>query len=647
MDPPSMLSDVAWAGLLLLFVASLLTVLAWLVQLSRTARPNSAPRGLLTALCGFPSVRESWGRAWARALNREAASRGSVQMLFEESTNLQPNAHISHVTCTDQTHNRMVFLCHLSADTVKFPVTVTQESPAAVSMETYQVSLTVHQAQMEVRLQELPQEGLLVSWGFKEHPNFTLQVAPRLSHQSRERGADLCTLHNLIQDALLNAQPSMVFNLNAREGDMGLCDRLLRGSPSRTDASKLLLRQLYLQDITLPNTEVSLKCEAELDSPWQRRETVWVKAQRVGASFNISWSEEMTFDLTPQSKELSLKVWQSSESNILLGQTSVSLGSPFKELCRKHIYPLILSSAVSKTSTPTISVEFLLPEPSLPRMTLGTTPPRLNITPTKKVEMDRMVMPDGTIVTTVTTIQSRPKLDGLIDSPSRSPSKVEVTENKPVILPRSCSPGSSPSGSGDSPVSLKLDPVAETAIRQLTEPSNKPAKKTPTKRSTLIISGVSKVPIDHDEMALSLGYAASMDASLLSTVDGQDPLLQASADPLPSEITSTFGPDTDDTTRSDISDRPSVDDLESETGSLGALETRSLKDHKVGFLRSGTKLLFRRRQREPGLSQSHSDLTEATSRKKTGSFPRRLLKRFSLKSKSKPNANGSTQGGDK
>lgn len=38
-----------------------------------------------------------------------------------------------------------------------------------------------------------------------------------------------------------------------------------------------------------------------------------------------------------------------------------------------------------------------------------------------------------------------------------------------------------------------LDPVAETAIRQLTESASKVPKKTPTKRSTLIISGVSKV----------------------------------------------------------------------------------------------------------------------------------------------------------
>lgn len=38
-----------------------------------------------------------------------------------------------------------------------------------------------------------------------------------------------------------------------------------------------------------------------------------------------------------------------------------------------------------------------------------TTPLRTSITPTKKVDVDRTIMPDGTIVTTVTTIQSRPR----------------------------------------------------------------------------------------------------------------------------------------------------------------------------------------------------------------------------------------------
>lgn len=69
----------------------------------------------------------------------------------------------------------------------------------------------------------------------------------------------------------------------------------------------------------------------------------------------------------------------------------------------------------------------------------------------------------------------------------------------------------------------------------------------------------------------------------------------------------------------------------------------------VGFLRSGTKLFFRRHHRDTGLSQSHDDLTNsaASSRKKSGSFPRRLFKRFSLKTKSKPSVNGSAQAGEK
>lgn len=70
----------------------------------------------------------------------------------------------------------------------------------------------------------------------------------------------------------------------------------------------------------------------------------------------------------------------------------------------------------------------------------------------------------------------------------------------------------------------------------------------------------------------------------------------------------------------------------------------------VGFLRSGTKLPFSRRRQNAGLSQSHDDLSDAAtanSHKKIGSLPRRLLKHFSLKTKSKPSVNGSAQGGDK
>ncbi|XP_044138290.1 phospholipid transfer protein C2CD2L isoform X2 [Bufo gargarizans] len=643
-------SGLGFAALLLLFAASLLTVLAWFLQVTRWFRPaQPGARGLLGALCGFPSIRDSWGRAWAQALNREALrSRSSVQMMFEENISLQPNVHISQVSCTQRSDSSMVYLCCLSADTVRFPVSVTQESPAAVSCDTYQVSLTIQRAKIEVRLQELQQAGLLVSWSFAERPDMLLHVAPKQSHQKSEGGADLCTVQDLVQNALLTAEPAMMFNLKAPDGNLGVCDRLIQGSPSRTDNLKLLVRQLHLRDVVLQDSDVELICEAEMDG--QRKKTGCARVHRTGEAWSVSWSEEMILQLTPQSRELSLKVWQMGRDSddILLGHTKVALKSPERDLCGKRVYPLTMCTMrtmLPEIPAPSISVEFYISEANLLRATLGTPMQRMNITPTKKVEMDRAVMPDGTIVTTVTTIQSRPKLD---DSPARSPSKVEVTENKPVLFPRSCSAGSSPSGSGGSPSSIKLDPVAETAIRQLTEPSNKSSKRTPTKRSTLIISGVSKVPIGDDEMALSLGYAASMDASLYGISKCfQVPPTEGSAD-FPSEVTTSHGQDTDETTRSDISDRPSLDDLDSETGSTGALETRSLKDHKVGFLRSGTKLLFRRHHRDAGLSQSHDDLTNAaTASRKKSSFPRRLFKRFSLKTKSKPNVNGSAQAGEK
>ncbi|XP_069597866.1 phospholipid transfer protein C2CD2L [Ranitomeya imitator] len=654
-DPGSEAALPAGAGLmfpalLLLFAASLLTVLVWLLQVTRWSRPaQPGARGLLQALCGFPSIRDSWSTAWAQALNREAVrSRSSVQMMFEENVSLQPHVHISQVSCTRRSDSTMVFLCHLSADTVRFPVSVTQESPAAVSCDNYQVSLTIQSAQIEVRLQELQQAGLLVSWSFKERPDMLLHVVPKHSHQSREGGAELCTVQDLVQSALLTAEPAMMFNLKAHDSHMGICDRLIQGSPTRTDCLKLLVRQLHLRDMVLQDPDVELICEAELDC--QMRKTCCGRIHKNGETWNVSWSEEMIFELAPQSKELSLKVWQivRNADNVLLGHTSVALMSPEKDLCGKRLYPLTLCTMLPKMAAPLISVEFHIPDGNLPRATLGAPPQRINITPTKKVEMDRTVMADGTIVTTVTTIQSRPKLDGKIESPARSPSKVEVTENTPVLFPRSGSPGSSPSGSGGSPSSIKLGPVAETAIRQLTEPCNKPSKRTPTKRSMLIISGVSKAPIVDDEMALSLGYAASMDASFHGTnTCFQESLMEGSTE-FPVEVAASQGQDTDDTTRSDISDRPSLDDVESETGSTGALETRSLKDHKVGFLRSGTKLFFRRHNRDAGLSQSHDDLTNsATSSRKKSSFPRRLLKRFSLKTKSKPSANGRAPAGEK
>ncbi|KAM6044639.1 phospholipid transfer protein C2CD2L isoform 3-T5 [Theristicus caerulescens] len=603
--------DPGWAALVLLFAASLLTVAAWLLQYWRSAalraprrngpaaeEAGSGAQALLAALLALRTLREQWQRAWVRALNSQARRHGSsVQITFEEGPQLPPAAYISHVTCEGQSDHSMVLSCHLSAEAVKFPVSVTQQSPVAVSVDTYHVTLAVLQAQVEIHLEEIQNEGLLVSWTFKDRPDLNLSVLPRLQLRENEGRADLSTIKDLIEDTIVSTQPAMMVNLKACTTGAGAVpiNKLTRESPSGVAAaplgSKLLLRNLRVLNLGCQGKGGvgEIRCVARLDSPPQQKRTRPVAAGSAGAAAEMEWNEELFLELGPRSKELKLQVLGNGDGggSVLLAHATLLLDSLGKQPSGRQVCSLAPAAGRSLAAEATIILELLFQESPASLNAQHATSLRTSITPTKKVEMDRTIMPDGTIVTTVTTIQSRPKADCKLDSPSRSPSKVEVTEKKTTVLLESgCPHGPLPSGSRDSHMPNGLDPVAETAIRQLTEANNKPVKKTPTKRSTLIISGVSKVPIAQDEMALSLGYAASLEATAYgdSVAEGAADRMHDSTESSQLLEASPSGQrasqELDETTRSDISERPSVEDVESETGSTGALETRSLKDHK-------------------------------------------------------------------
>ncbi|XP_072740911.1 phospholipid transfer protein C2CD2L isoform X5 [Ciconia boyciana] len=509
--------DPGWAALVLLFAASLLTVAAWLLQYWRAAalrrrgaaeeEAGAGARALLAALLALRSLREQWQRAWVRALNSQARRHGSsVQITFEEGPQLPPAAHISRVTCKGQSDHSMVLSCHLSAEAVKFPVSVTQQSPVAVSVDTYHVTLAVLQAQVEIHLEEIQNEGLLVSWMFKDRPDLNLSVLPRLQLRQNEGRADLSTIKDLIEDTIVSTQPAMMVNLKACTAAAGAVpsNKLTQESPSGVAAaplaSKLLVRNLRVLNLGCQGKGGvgEIRCVAELDSPSQQKRTRPVTAGSAGAAAEMEWNEELFLELGPRSKELKLQVLGNSDrgGNVLLAHATLLLDSLGKQPSGRQVCSLAPGAGRSLAAEATIILELLFQESPASLNAQHATSLRTSITPTKKVEMDRTIMPDGTIVTTVTTIQSRPKADCKLDSPSRSPSKVEVTEKKTTVLLESgCPRGPLPSGSRDSHMPNGLDPVAETAIRQLTETNNKPAKKTPTKRSTLIISGVSKGPV--------------------------------------------------------------------------------------------------------------------------------------------------------
>ncbi|XP_047462506.1 phospholipid transfer protein C2CD2L isoform X2 [Mugil cephalus] len=671
------LQELGWLCLVALFLASLLIVLGWLFQYSltvvrlwrarkaakqsrreatwqqihqsraggvwgfllklrsgRDGGPTSEAgvKGLLSSLFAFKSFREHWQRTWVKALNEQACRHGSsLQITFDSSLQLTAASTINSVSCTDQSASRMVLHCKCWVDTVTFPVTVTQQSPAAVSMDTYQITIAPMVAKVVVSLEEVEDEGLLISWTLSKQPSFILTVSPcKLQRPGAADEADLDVIKGLIEDTLFSTQPAMVLNLKScGSSPLAPMDHLTVGLNSASQSvlvRRVLLRQLRA---TLSKGQWSrsgeLCCVLTLDQPSMERTTRFLSVPG-NPSAALEWSEDITLELGPDTKELRVRLLERNgkREQFLPGHASIALDLQCKVPTGQHIWSISPGHGLAPNAT--ITAELLYLETEEPRSAHNAFPLRSLLTPTKKVDVDRTIMPDGTIVTTVTTIQSRLKLDRSPgDSPLSSPSKVELTEKKPTVLS---------DGRGSSSPTL-----SKTAIRQLTESASKVARKTPTKRSTLIISGVSKVPLSEENCALSSGYAAAMDAAMHGNHYGAE-----------------HHQEPDETTPSDVSERPSVDDVESDTGSTGALETRSLKDHKVGFLQSGTKLLFRRRHREKEscLSQSHEDISNmgnnfataaSSKRKKAGSFSRRLIKRFSFRSSGKSKGKPATNGG--
>ncbi|XP_016380259.1 C2 domain-containing protein 2-like isoform X3 [Sinocyclocheilus rhinocerous] len=654
--------DVSWLVQVALFCASLLVVLAWLVQFSLALlRPRWCTRvqgkretpwqlplslthqtltggvwgsllrlrlgrdgagsdteagvkGLLSSLFVFKSFREHWQRAWVRALNEQACRQGSsIQITFDDSLQLPTSASIDRVTCTDQSIRSMLQVC----------------------------------------LEEVEEEGLLVSWTFSKQPHLSLTVTPcqRVQKEGSDVEVDSEMISALVEDTLYTTHPAMILNLRACVSSPAFPrEKQIGGLNSPSQSRRILVHQLKATNVKKGcQTHVGeLCCVLSLDTPSiERRSGFRTPSPSPGAA--LHWTDDFKLEVGPETKELKVRLVEknSKGEQFLPGCASLQLDLS-KRIPNGH-HKLSIAPGHGLAPTAIVTLELLYLESSDLRACQNATPLRSSVTPSKKVDVDRTIMPDGTIVTTVTTIQSRLKLDRKLgDSPSRSPSKVEVTEKTPTVLTNSLQSTSASPTPSKGTLPNGLDPVAETAIRQLTESASKVPKKTPTKRSTLIISGVSKVPITEDDSALSVGYAAAMDAALQGA---------HSPSGAPNHHGASAHQEADETTPSDVSERPSVDDVESETGSTGALETRSLKDHKVGFLRSGTKLLFRRkhREKEPSFSQSHEDVSNlgndsptascsSTSRKKSGSFSHRLIKRFSFRS-SKTKGKSSTANG--
>ncbi|XP_010224007.1 PREDICTED: C2 domain-containing protein 2-like, partial [Tinamus guttatus] len=311
----------------------------------------------------------------------------SVQITFEEGAQLPQAASVSDVTCEGQSEHSMVLRCGLSAEAVKFPVSVTQQSPAAVSVDTYHVTLALLQAQVEIHLQEIQNEGLLVSWAFKDRPDLNLSVLPRLQPHKNEGGVDLCTITDLIEDTIVSTQPAMMVNLKACTPGAAAVpsEKVPQEGPCSGAAplgSKLLLRNLQVLNLgcTGKGGVGEIHCVAELDSPLQQKCTKPLQAGGGGAAAEMEWNEELALELGPRSKELKLRVLGSSGrgDDVLLAHAALFLDSLGRRPSGRQVCSLAPGAGQSLAAEATIALEAeerVSPSDLAPRLRFLSVPP--------------------------------------------------------------------------------------------------------------------------------------------------------------------------------------------------------------------------------------------------------------------------------
>ncbi|KAL2310361.1 hypothetical protein Nmel_002011 [Mimus melanotis] len=718
---PGGLAELRWGALVALFVAALATLAVYLVQYAllalRRGRPAppaaAAPAeqrdelleeggSVLAWALSRGSWRRQWRRAWVAALRAEAAERADSQLLtFEEDDPEEPlELAVKEVTSVVKSAGEKVVSCNVVGDSVKFLVAVSAPPPAAAEPQSYFVKLSPVHLQLQLYVKDKG-EDVKVEWFLINTDDINFEIQPAVQE---EQTAGTCAISETLKDVLKNlfssASPSVV--LSVRPADTKEVQNVQNTSllpqgtsppkPPRAHELKLLVRniEVKLSDLRAAGS-TDLVCIVQLNDPMQKFSSSVAKN-----AAHPFWKEEFIFELSAKSKALQLQIAEDGKlDSPLSGKVTVPLDLFRKQPSGQHSFALS-SGARESSSEPglgSISAEFSFIEPSELKARQVSSPVLAT-----KIEKDRTVMPCGTVVTTVTAVRTKPRLEGRAsplstgmtgiinaikniltssnnqktwssDSPVKTPVKVKVTEKDFTVeaLHSHGAPVSKTLSSSDTELLVLngTDPVAEAAIRQLSE-SAKQKLKSPRKKSTIIISGVSKTSLSQDsEASLMMDYAAAMDSSCR---EADPPTVEEAAGKITSDKKQPLsaservpGTDPQQSTHkawglengSQQWDTSTLLDQTSEEisgSSLSVSETGSMKKSKGGILKKSAKLFFRRQhhQKDPGMSQSHNDLVflqqplSDESRKKGGTLSRILSKRLLSRNKSKSKLNGAS-----
>ncbi|XP_064434691.1 C2 domain-containing protein 2 isoform X1 [Mirounga angustirostris] len=683
----SWLGEVQWLVLVSLFVVALGTVGLYLAQWAlararprpprRAAEPGEGRRpesdALLAWILTLNSWRSRWQAAWVTALNDEAKRKGGPLFLsFEEDPLQQPlELAVRRVSSVARSAQEKVVSCHVVGEAIQFLVRAGPASPEDMGRQIYGARLSPFHLQLELHMTE-KREDIQIKWSFISAPETAITVQPKAVVEDRVAETDAVseTLKDILRCLVSAASPSVV--LSTKPVDVRDVQNLQRTSstpqescppkPPRAHELRLLVKNIRASLLNDPGASgnINPQCVVRLNDPVQKFSALATNTT------DLSWEEEFTFELNAKSKELHLQISGDAQSSeALLAMTTIPLDLFKKQPSGPQSFTLTSGSSFGSSVLGSVTAEFSYLEPG--EVKSRQTPPPA---PAAKVEKDRTVMPCGTVVTTVTAVKTKPRFDTgrasplSCESPLKTPVKVKVIEKDISVQAISChgAPVSKTFSSSDTELLVLngSDPVAEVAIRQLSE-SSKLKVKSPRKKSTIIISGISKTSLSQDNAAaLMLDYSASMDGarqedtpSLVGAAAASAPPEDEASAPAPpapepqERELDSWDLDKESQASAWGSQAPlDPDGDELSESSLSVSEPGTTKKHKGGILRKGAKLFFRRRhqQKDPGMSQSHNDLVflqqPEGARRKGVTLTRILNKKLLSRHRSKSTMNG-------
>uniref|UniRef100_H2RZ19 C2 calcium dependent domain containing 2 n=1 Tax=Takifugu rubripes TaxID=31033 RepID=H2RZ19_TAKRU len=618
-------TDPQWLLLVTLFIASLGTLGLYLLQYFQQRAAGLEPRAQdhganeeAASLLGWALSRKSWKSKWREAWR--GALSGPVVLTFEENGLEATELVVSQVHSFHKSATNTAFSCRVTGEKLRFSVGAALTSGTPGDPCTYTVCvapLTLQVLQIEPTHSPLTIQAFWNNFVY-DHPSAASPAAVR----------------TLLRQLLCAVRPSVVLShrsAQASEVKEVHNNVLCPPKPPRAHDWKLLVKNIQ---VTLNQQEdaagsISPFCVLQLDDPPQKFNT----SVLVNTS-HLAWEQPFIFELNGLSKELNIDLI----TGVSLGQVSVTFDLVKKQPNGQQTFALVTKDGVSGSLT----TEFTYLEPSEVRSWHPPTPAY-----NKRVEMDRTVMPCGTVVTTVTAVKSKPGRPlppgPILVVPAKSKLSGRRVSEQASMLGTSVSKALS---SSDTELLMLngADPVAEAAIRQLHQ-SAKQKLKSPVKKSTIIISGIAKTPLSQDEeLALMAGYAAAMDASMMGGSSSQDvtTLLETGAAAPPEESASREGAGGPDVAPEDWESQ--TDEVNHSSLSMCVSEG-SCRKSRGSFLQKSAKFFFRRRhqRKDPGMSQSHNDLVylespAAVERAGRTATINRLLHR---RSKTKSKANGS------